>query len=822
MKSCIIIKCLAIISLVACVDWSAAMEDGGSLKTIKIPTFDGKEKNYYSWWMKFMAFCAMSGLTAALGTRAKADLTNNEVPQAGESNDQKKARSRNLQAMHVLTLSFASEKLYNIINSSKTIAWPSGLVHRVVVALNMKYQPTDEISGVEARVELSKLVLKYKKDPEEFFESMIAVKNKYAHSQGALTDQDLIAHTMAVASGGYKLVIGTVTEIKAQANTRITLESLQEALYQHYRHLKGEESVTGQTGKSNSPEVSFVAGEAETQTCFHCKKKGHIQANYPDLPKKDKARNGTGKNADKFCTTCKKKGHVAENCWSDPKNANNVPRWAKSMIKKKQAKSEVGAPAIEAAKDNEAVHEVLFVAAQTFPSNLELLKDKNVFLFDICASTDMTGHREGMVNCREAKESEKAKKCANGGISKAKEVGNLHLTFCDNTGLEVMPIITKDMEYYPECPYNVLSGPKRLLQGWKLSGDKDCLVISKDGIEIRFNIIIRTEKSCLYVAYMKQNMVTETGIVAAIVKEVHVNAEQAHGRLGHMSEELTRRAAKSLEWKVIRGAMPPCESCTIGKARQKNVLKSVPKDVGSIKLHLDISTLKPKEENEKKASKYIWRMMVFSKVGLKISDMFTTKAAMVDPTLVKLHNMQTNKILPKTLRMDMAGENKKLEEKMTSDQLESLGLKVHKPMVLEMDNKGAIDLVNSWSSAGRTRHVLTKINFLRELKEQALLICRWIPGNSNSMDIFTKNIGGTTFKSCVKLIAVWMSINHNRRVMLLTDRCLITLPLMLAVYFDLVCIWSCVPEADITSIDGRGCRTYIGSVVHQWMDGQTK
>jgi hypothetical protein len=83
---------------------------------------------------------------------------------------------------------------------------------------------------------------------------------------------------------------------------------------------------------------------------------------------------------------------------------------------------------------------------------------------------------------------------------------------------------------------------------------------------------------------------------------------------------------------------------------------------------LDISTLKPKEENEKKASKYIWRMMVFSKVGLKISDVFTTKAAMVDPTLVKLHNMQTNKILPKTLRMDMAGENKKLEEKMDSDQ----------------------------------------------------------------------------------------------------------------------------------------------------------
>jgi hypothetical protein len=33
--------------------------------------------------------------------------------------------------------------------------------------------------------------------------------------------------------------------------------------------------------------------------------------------------------------------------------------------------------------------------------------------------------------------------------------------------------------------------------------------------------------------------------------------------------------------------------------------------------------------------------------------------------------------------------------------LESLGLKVKLPMMLQMDNKGAINLVNNWSSAGR-------------------------------------------------------------------------------------------------------------------------
>jgi hypothetical protein len=34
--------------------------------------------------------------------------------------------------------------------------------------------------------------------------------------------------------------------------------------------------------------------------------------------------------------------------------------------------------------------------------------------------------------------------------------------------------------------------------------------------------------------------------------------------------------------------------------------------------------------------------------------------------------------------------------------LESMGLKVKKPMVLEIDNKGAVDLSHNWSISGRT------------------------------------------------------------------------------------------------------------------------
>jgi hypothetical protein len=77
--------------------------------------------------------------------------------------------------------------------------------------------------------------------------------------------------------------------------------------------------------------------------------------------------------------------------------------------------------------------------------------------------------------------------------------------------------------------------------------------------------------------------------------------------------------------------------------------------------------------------------------------------------------------------------------------MESLELEVELPMVLEMDNSGAVDIANSWSVGGRTRHVDVRNNFLRELKDQGLLVIRHVSGESNDADIFTKNVTSAIF-----------------------------------------------------------------------------
>jgi hypothetical protein len=72
-------------------------------------------------------------------------------------------------------------------------------------------------------------------------------------------------------------------------------------------------------------------------------------------------------------------------------------------------------------------------------------------------------------------------------------------------------------------------------------------------------------------------------------------------------------------------------------------------------------------------------------------------------------------------------------------------------MILEMDNKGAVDLVNSFSVRGCAQHIDIKQCFLQELKEAKVLVVKWIPGSENEANIFTKNLDGPLFKCYAEL-----------------------------------------------------------------------
>ena len=78
--------------------------------------------------------------------------------------------------------------------------------------------------------------------------------------------------------------------------------------------------------------------------------------------------------------------------------------------------------------------------------------------------------------------------------------------------------------------------------------------------------------------------------------------------------------------------------------------------------------------------------------------------------------------------------------------VDSVKLRVKKPMKLTLDNKGAVDLAQNWSSGGRTRHADIKEHFLRELNKLKLIETQWTPGNGNRADMLSKNVTQDQFK----------------------------------------------------------------------------
>ena len=77
--------------------------------------------------------------------------------------------------------------------------------------------------------------------------------------------------------------------------------------------------------------------------------------------------------------------------------------------------------------------------------------------------------------------------------------------------------------------------------------------------------------------------------------------------------------------------------------------------------------------------------------------------------------------------------------------LESLGLTVELPMLIECDNKGAVDLVNGHSIGGNTKHIDVRILHVRDHKDKGLVKVEWIPTDSNEADMGTKNSGQSNF-----------------------------------------------------------------------------
>ena len=615
-----------------------------SAKSIPLPTFDGEAKNFQLWWTRFKAYAAVKRFSQAIQRAADPNLPATEgaaidtTTAAGKA--QAVALERNMLAIASLTMAFQTEGLINLMLKAETTDWPSGRAHLVVDALFMKYRPVDTISRVEMRTRLNNVSMKNNQDPKVLFDQLASIENAYNTTTRQIDQDDLIAVVLEKAPKDYKSIL---TAEQRKQGVNLTLLDLESAMNDLFRTLHPN------TAPSNDDkEVALVA--AFQGKCHYCKKPGHKASECKK--KKSEQKNG------KPCKHCNQKGHADHMCWELPQNASRRPTGWKS--KKNGGNTSQGNETAAANVDGPKVELLLNgieEPAMSFPNSQGLLHDPSIWIADSAASMHMTPYEEGMTNVKDNKGG--GITVGSGEVIVAKKRGDIPCELCDKHGNVLMATKITEVALIKNTPFNLFSLTKMMKQGWSLSGDKsNGIALTKDGHTVKFDIPIDTPEGIVFAMCAKR---TEVG-AAAVNASMDIN--KAHRLLGHQSEEATRKTAKHLGWTVTKGAMSPCLSCTIAKAKQKNTVKESkhePAKACGERIFTDIASVKPKDGIT--PSRPHWCIKVDEKTQMKFSTFHKNKDDMVEPSCELFHKWNLAGKSVKFVRCDNAGENRTLEKR---------------------------------------------------------------------------------------------------------------------------------------------------------------
>ena len=77
--------------------------------------------------------------------------------------------------------------------------------------------------------------------------------------------------------------------------------------------------------------------------------------------------------------------------------------------------------------------------------------------------------------------------------------------------------------------------------------------------------------------------------------------------------------------------------------------------------------------------------------------------------------------------------------------LKFIVITVELPIIVHVDNTGAIFLANNKNIGQRTKHIQTRYHFVREYIEDGILKIVYVCSEDNDADIMTKNTGGNVY-----------------------------------------------------------------------------
>ena len=133
--------------------------------------------------------------------------------------------------------------------------------------------------------------------------------------------------------------------------------------------------------------------------------------------------------------------------------------------------------------------------------------------------------------------------------------------------------------------------------------------------------------------------------------------------MGHSSKGKTCKTAAALSILITRGALKTCESCTIAKAKQKN-MKDESEGEKAVKynrrVYHDIATVKESEEDKSLSRRTVWHIMAKETVNFKRSTFFVAKSNMPKDMCIFIKQEKSCGHPMSITRQDNAAKNMKL------------------------------------------------------------------------------------------------------------------------------------------------------------------
>ena len=158
-----------------------------SVKSLKLPLFDGKPEKFQVWWTRFKAYASVFSFSQAIKPGGEEHLPESEFEELDETTETGKkkieAKKRNTVAMANLTMALTTNNALSIVYKSMNDEWPGGLAYKVIEDMLERFQPHDIISKAELRRMLGKVSMKKKDDPATLFEQISMIENRYNTSE---------------------------------------------------------------------------------------------------------------------------------------------------------------------------------------------------------------------------------------------------------------------------------------------------------------------------------------------------------------------------------------------------------------------------------------------------------------------------------------------------------------------------------------------------------------------------------------------------------------------------------------------------------------